>query len=96
MNATAAPSAAPDRHLKLWSDGQSIFVEIPGIKGPYITKFDYNYRGCDLALSLLGQHRVDYEYIGTASAYTDTTKQPGTPMQRAMGEKILRARGVIK
>lgn len=96
MNATVASSAAPSRHLKLWSDGTRIYVEIPGAKGPYITAFDYNYRGCDLALSLLGQHRVDYEYIGTATAYTDTTKQPGTPKQRAAVEIGLRRAGIIK
>lgn len=96
MNATLASSAAPERHIKIWSDGKHIYAEIPGVKGPYITRYDYNYRGCDLTLSLLGQHRTDYEYVGTSTAYTDTTKQPGTPMQRALAEKLLRSRGVIK
>lgn len=96
MNATSAKSGAPDRHLKLWSDGTRIYVEIPGTKGPYITAFDYNYRGCDLALSLLGQHRTDYEYRGTMENYVDTTKQPGTATQRAFAQKLLRQSGRIK
>ena len=100
MNATLAQSGAPARHLKCWSDGTRIYVEIPGSgdKPAYITSYDYNYRGIDMMLSLLGAHRVDYDYQGTIPpGYTGRSNfDVGTETQRAQAQKTLRAMGIIK
>ena len=100
MNATVAASAAPTHHLKVWADTGRIYVEIPGAKDkpPYITAYDYNYRGIDLMLSLLGLHRVDYDYQGTIPAgYTGSSNlSPGTRQQQDQAEAILRRMGILK
>lgn len=100
MNATRAPSGAPPSALKVWTDGVRLYVEIPAVPGkdPYITAYDYNYRGIDLMLSLLGQHRTDYDYIGTlpASYRGGSNLEPGTASQRDHAEATLRRMGLLK
>lgn len=100
MNATAAPSAAPTQHLKVWSDGSRIYVEIPGAAGkePYITAYDYNYRGIDLMLSLLGLHRIDYDYQGKipASYKGSSNLDVGTATQQSQADAILARMGLLK
>lgn len=95
-----APTAAPTHHLKVWSDGQRIYCEIPGIsnKPAYITTFVYDSRGVDLVLSLLGIHRVNYDYQGKVPVgYTGRSNfQNGSDSQQAMAEKLLRQAGIIK
>jgi hypothetical protein len=95
-----APSAAPTHHLKLWSDGKRIYCEIPGIadKPAYITTFDFDSRGTALALSLLGLHRINYDYAGTIPyGYTGRSNfTHGDEAQQALAEKILREAGLIK
>jgi len=92
---TQAPSAAPPHHLKVWSDGKRIYCEIPGIppKHAYITTFNYDSRGVDLTLSLLGLHRVDYDYEGRIpEGYTGRSQTP----QQTQAEAILRRMGILK
>lgn len=95
-----AGSAAPPQHLKVWSDGKSIYVEIPGIAGkvPYIATYSFDSRGVGLVLSLLGLHRVDYDYKGTIpSSYTGTHfDQSGSDRQHAQAEALLRRLSLIK
>ena len=96
MNAKLAPSGAPNHHLKVWSDGKRIFVEIPGIptKAAYITDYPYDSRGMNLMLSLLGIHRVDYDYLGVIpDAYH---KGPHTPEQHASAEATLLRLGMLQ
>lgn len=95
-----APSAAPPHHLKVWSDGQRIYCEIPGVQGKaaYITTFPFDSRGVGLVLSLLGIHRANYDYQGEIpSGYTGRSNfQHGTDTQAAMAEKLLRQMRIIK
>ena len=102
MAMSIAPSAAPLRHLKLWSNGTDIFVEIPGHAGrpPYITSFPYDTRGIALTLSLIGAHRIDYDYTiqQVPNTYHSNLKAkgPGTPEQQASADKALRLAGLLK
>ena len=98
---TLASSAAPPNSLRMWTDGARIYVELPGRLGPYITAYEYSEGGLGKALALLGQHRVDYDYSGTvpvayARRFDPSKLQPGTAPQRAIAEKLLRRRGLIK
>jgi len=92
---TLAHTAAPTHHLKVWSDGQRIYCEIPGVppKPAYVTTFNYDSRGVDLVLSLLGIHRCNYDYQGDIP--TGYTGQAQTA-QQAHAELILRRLGIIK
>jgi len=102
MAMSIAPSAAPARALRVWANGNEIFVEIPGKGGkpPYITSYPYDTRGIALTLSLLGANRIDYDYTGPMpipSAYrTNITSGPGTAEQQASADKALRLAGLIK
>lgn len=100
MTDTLAHTASPPHHLKVWSDGQRIYCEIPGVppKPAYVTTFVYDSRGVDLVLSLLGIHRVNYDYQGTVPVgYTGRSNfQNGSDSQHAMAEKLLRQAGIIK
>lgn len=97
MSATLDPDGIPPQALRIWTDGRSIFVAIPGEHGPYITSYLYTQNGLGRALDLLGQHRLDYDYKGKIpDGYLKPSKQPGTETQRAQAEAILRRMGVIK
>lgn len=96
MNASLAPSAAPTHCLHVWSDGIRIYVEIPGTVGKdaYVTTYPFDSRGVNLMLSLLGLHRVDYDYPGTIP--DSYLKGPGDNHQRAQAEVTLRQMGIIQ
>ena len=91
-----APTAAPPHHLKVWSDGTRVYCEIPGIQGKpaYVTAYNYDSRGVDLVLSLLGIHRCNYDYQGTIP--TGYTGKPAVTPQQAQAEAICRRLGIIK
>lgn len=98
-------SAAPPNALRMWTDGTRIYIELPGSPGndPYITAYLYSQDGLAKALSLLGQHRVDYDYLGTVpTSYhkrwsgADSKPEPGNAQQRAQAEATLRRMGIIK
>lgn len=96
---TIAHSAAPPNALRMWTDGSRIYVELPGLRGPYVVAYQYCEGGLGKALALLGERRVDYDYTGTIPpAYTNPMNwsQPGTKQQQAIAEKLLRQRGIIK
>ena len=94
-------SAAPPNALHIWATGTDIYLEIPGAKGPYISRFPYDTKGLNLILGILGAHRIDYDYaITIPDAYRSNlaagTKGPGTPEQQASADKALRLAGLIK
>lgn len=90
-----APSGAPSSALRIWTNGQDAFVEIPGRKGPYIERINYDHRGIAHIFSLLGLHRTDVEYThALPSGYSNFTK--GSETDRAMTDRILKQMGLIK
>lgn len=97
MTDTLASSAAPPQALKLWTDGHSIFIEIPGRAGPYIMARDYDLRAISYVFSLLGATHIEYKFENKVpDNYLKPSKAPGTHNQRELAEQLLRARGIIK
>lgn len=98
MPATFAPSAAPANALLIWTDGRSIFVELPSRENvpPCIITYRLSEGGLSKALSLLGKHA---DVAGTPALSVPARRQKdyvGTVAQHAMAESILRKKGVIK
>ena len=98
MPATFAPSAAPANALLMWTDGRSIYVELPSRENvpPCIITYRYSEGGLSKALSLLGKHA---DVAGTPALSVPARRQKdyvGTVAQHALAESILRKKGVIK
>ena len=92
-----APSGAPPGALRIWATGTDCYVEIPGRAGPYIQRLAYDHRAIAHIFSLLGLHRVDYEYLGTIpEGYKKPIKAHGTATQQDTAEAILRRMGILK
>lgn len=81
--ARLAPSAAPSNHLKLWTDGRALYVEIPGA----VLSFQLSEGGLSKALSLIRTQRYDFG---------GTIQPKGKPQAHAQAESILRQRGIIR
>lgn len=98
MPATFAPSAAPANALLMWTDGRSVYVELPTSCDlpPCILTFRLSEAGLSKALSLLGKHA---DVAGTPQLSVPARRQKdyvGTVAQHAMAESILRKKGIIK
>ena len=98
MPATFAPSFAPANALLIWTDGRSIFVELPTRKNlpPCIITYRLSEAGLSKALALLGKHA---DVAGTPTLSVPARRQKdyvGTVAQHALAESILRKKGVIK
>lgn len=97
MSASPAPSAVPPNALRMWTDGVRIYVELPGLAGPYIVAYLYSEGGLAKALNILGVNRVDYDHQGTIPAgYLKPKPTPGTSTQQAHSEAVGRRLGFIK
>ena len=98
MPATFAPSAAPANALLIWTDGRSIFVELPSRENvpPCIITYRLSEGGLSKALSLLGKHA---DIAGTPTLSVPARRQKdyvGSVAQHAMAESILRKKWIIK
>ncbi|MGH7239635.1 MAG: hypothetical protein ACRECH_08365 [Nitrososphaerales archaeon] len=78
-----APTAAPINALKCWTNGRSIFVELPG---PWVTSYPLTEGGLSRALSLLVTQKYDF---GGGVMLNNQT-----PVE-ALAESILRRKGLI-
>lgn len=98
MPATFAPSFAPANALLIWTDGRSIFVELPSRENvpPCIITYRLSEGGLSKALALLGKHA---DIAGTPTLSVPARRQKdyvGSVAQHAMAESILRKKGIIK
>lgn len=98
MPATFAPSAAPANALLMWTDGRSIYVELPTRENvpPCIITYRLSEGGLSKALALLGKHA---DIAGTPQVSVPARCQKdyvGSVAQHALAEYILRKKGVIK
>ena len=98
MPATFAPTAAPANALLIWTDGRSIYVELPTRDGvpPCIISYRLSEGGLSKALALLKQHA---DTAGTPQISVSARRAKdyvGSIAQHALAESILRKRGVIK
>lgn len=100
MSASPAATAVPPNALRMWTDGIRIYVELPGLAGPYIVAYSYCEGGLSKALNLLGANRVDYDYQGAIpSGYKKATRPANTldtDLRRASVEASLRRMGVLR
>lgn len=90
MAAKLAPSGAPASALKMWTDGRSVYAEIPG-PTPHIMAFSITEGGLTKALNLL-RERQDF----AGETYVERRKLIGTPTQHAIAHKILKQKGVLR
>lgn len=95
MPATLAPSFAPANALRMWSDGRTIFVELPtqAHLAPVILSFKHSESGLSRALSLLAQHA---DYSGAPVIVSRKTPMHGTAVQHDVAANILRRMGVVR
>lgn len=105
MTDSRAPSAAPPNALRMWTDGVRIYIELPGSPGndPYITAYLYSEGGLAKALSLLGQRRIDYDYLDKVPASyrkrwssADNKPEYGSETTHAQARATLLRMGIIK
>ena len=98
MSATFSPTAAPANALLIWTDGRSIYVELPSKANvpPCIITYRLSEGGLSKALALLGKH-ADIAGSPQVSVPVRRAKDyVGTVGQHALAESILRKRGIIK
>jgi len=98
MSATFSPTAAPANALLIWTDGRSIYVELPSKANvpPCIITYRLSEGGLSKALSLLGKHA---DIAGTPQVSVPLRQAKGyvgSVAQHALAESILRKKGVIK
>ena len=98
MSATFSPTAAPANALLIWTDGRSIYVELPSKANvpPCIITYRLSEGGLSKALSLLGKHA---DIAGTPQVSVPVRQAKGyvgSVAQHALAESILRKKGVIK
>lgn len=83
-------SAAPTQALLVWTDGQRLFVQLPG---PYITTFSLTEGGLSKALDLIKVRRVDY--AGVPASIVSAERKPGSVSQHALAQSLLRRKRII-
>lgn len=100
---TPASTARPPWARMVWSDSNSIFVEVPDASGgaPYILKFDHSDGGLSKALLLLRNAHERADRTNYTTPKDDPRiKRKGLTFgfnesQRASARDILRKRGLI-
>jgi len=94
MSATPALSARPANALPIWTDGRSLYTELPGPDSrPVIIRYPLTTSGLSSALGLIRSRT--YDYSGHAHIPHEPTNQPGTPAQRDNARAILRRMGLL-
>jgi hypothetical protein len=90
---TAALTAAPPNALLLWSDGVSIFTELPGPDSrPVIIRYPLTNAGLSSALGLVRTRAYDGRDT-EMSRPSESPNQPGTPAQREYARTLLKRMG---
>ena len=99
MSAIAAISAAPPRAILIWSDGLSLYTELPGPAGqPTVIRYPLTASGLSQALGLIRTRTPD----GLDRAYRPERQPPsapafpGTSAQRDNASAILRRLGMLR
>lgn len=92
MSATSAPSAAPPNAIPVWSDGRSLFTELPGPHGPIVLRYPLTTSGLSSALGLI--HRHAYDALDRSAAVA-ALSQPRRSTAPTPVELALRKLGLI-
>ena len=97
MSATYSPSAAPANALLMWTDGRSIYIELPTREGlpPCVLSFRLSEQGLSKALAILCKH-ADVAGEPVLAAPMPRKDYVGTVAQHSMAEAILRKMRIVK
>lgn len=97
MPASFAPSAAPANALLMWTDGRSIYIELPTREGlpPCVLSFRLSEQGLSKALAILCKH-ADVAGEPVLAAPMPRKDYVGTVSQHALAESILRKMRIVK
>lgn len=92
MTATLAPSAIPPSAIPLWTDGRSLYTQLPGPQGPLVLRYPRTVAGLSQALGLITLHAFD----GSDGPAAPATYPPpaGTFAQQCAAREALRKLGV--
>ncbi len=98
MSATAALSAAPPRAVLIWSDGLSLYAELPGPDGrPCVIRYALTAAGLSAVLGLVRTRTpdgLDRAYVPEPPRLAPTF--PGTAAQRDNAAAVLKRLGLIR
>lgn len=92
MPAVAAPSAIPPHAIPLWTDGLSLYTQLPGPTGPYVLRYPRTVAGLSAALGLITLNAFDHA-DGPATP-TNSPPAAGTFAQQVAARDALRKLGV--
>lgn len=92
MPATLAPSAAPPNALSLWTDGRSLYTELPGPAGPMVLRYPLTHSGLSSALTLIRTHAYD---SADRSPSASDLPRTGTLAQQLDAKTVLRQMKLI-
>jgi hypothetical protein len=93
MPATPALSAAPPNALLIWTDGLSLFTELPGPDSrPVVIRYPLTYTGLSLALGLVRTRA--YDTVDRSVAPLDIPRA-GTIAQQINARDLLRKMRLI-
>lgn len=93
-----ALSAAPPSAILLWSDGLSIFAELPGPENrPVVLRYPLTIPGLSSALALVRTRTYDGTGApgGSIGPLPCEPNQPGTPAQRENARAVLRRMRIV-
>ena len=95
MSAKLAPTAAPVNALLMWTNGRTIYVELPTQEGVpnCILSFPLHEHGLSRALDLLRTKATD---TAGAPSITYPKAQAYKSPTASLAEALLRRRGIIK
>lgn len=97
VSPSPALSAAPANALLIWTDGRSIFTELPGPNArPHVIRYPLTSSGLSSALGLIRAHAFDsLDPTSTALHLSPLTPRAGTCAQQLNARDVLRRMRII-
>lgn len=92
MTAEHTPTIAPPYAIRVWSDGQSLFAEIPGADGaaPHVLRLAHTEAGLMKILRLLAQR-----FTATPISTREPPIRDGAAEQRTAVRSVLKRLGMV-
>lgn len=92
MTAHASPSAAPPNALPIWTDGLSLFTQLPGPQSPMVLRYPLTAQGLSTALGLIRTHAYD---TADRAAQPSDLPRTGTLAQQMTARSVLKSMKLI-
>lgn len=87
---TLAMTSAPRNAIPIWTDGLSLFTELPSPSGPYVIRYPLTTLGLSSALALVRTHAYD------TLDRTPATKIPSPTDPAVIARNHLRQLGLLR